>query len=530
MIIRKYLVDNINEALFRIKHELGDDAYIISQRMVRQPGVKGFFSGKKLEVTVGLMNRESALENKYITNEAKAGVLNSASDYSNKEIENIQSVGEVSKQINGNYVQNAYTKQDNSQSMSYYNKLFEEKQKIFNPEAQNSLSNRMSEEIQNPYKPNMDRISKEGLPIENNNNVQSSIMDLNSSAINQQIFRNSFGENKVNNDGQKFSEMMGNNSQTFKPSNENTLAIKQEEGLAIVNQIENSIFKQYELQNQNTENLKQEIKEIKNIVKGIANGSNGVSFNCLDEILIEQDICKELYDQIKSNCTLTPEELMDKNAVRKYLRGVFSNIIKIDNSDNYSKLIAVGPTGSGKTTTVAKLAGMLSLNLNKKVGLVTIDTFRVGAVEQLKMYADIMNIPYKSVTTLNDIKIVFESMRSCDVVLIDTVGRSNKNIIQLNELNMFIQSIPSDQISLVVSAGMKQQDIDLFINSFKGIKFRNVIVTKLDETNSFGVFANICYKTALPISFVTIGQEVPLDIKKTDKKEILDMILGEEDM
>ena len=212
------------------------------------------------------------------------------------------------------------------------------------------------------------------------------------------------------------------------------------------------------------------------------------------------------------------------------MRDVFSNIIKIYENDVSNKFVVVGPTGSGKTTTVAKLAGMLSLNLNKRVGMVTIDTFRVGAVEQLKMYADIMNIPYKSVMTLNDIRSVFDDMKACDVILVDTIGRGNKNIIQLNELSMFVQSIQSNDVSLVVSAGMKEQDVDLFINSFKGIKFTNVIVTKLDETNSFGMLVNICYKTSIPISFLTIGQDVPLDIKKANKNEILDMILGEEEL
>ena len=121
-------------------------------------------------------------------------------------------------------------------------------------------------------------------------------------------------------------------------------------------------------------------------------------------------------------------------------------------------------------------------------------------------------------------------MKACDVILVDTIGRGNKNIIQLNELSMFVQSIQSNDVSLVVSAGMKEQDVDLFINSFKGIKFTNVIVTKLDETNSFGMLVNICYKTSIPISFLTIGQDVPLDIKKANKNEILDMILGEEEL
>ena len=296
-----------------------------------------------------------------------------------------------------------------------------------------------------------------------------------------------------------------------------------------VNQVDKFNIPKPEIQNENSQELKKELQEIKDIVKGLVNNSTS-SINCLDEILHKHDICKELCEEIKSNCTLTSEELRNEKIVKKYLRYVFSNIIKIYENDVSNKFVVVGPTGSGKTTTVAKLAGMLSLNLNKRVGMVTIDTFRVGAVEQLKMYADIMNIPYKSVMTLNDIRSVFDDMKACDVILVDTIGRGNKNIIQLNELSMFVQSIQSNDVSLVVSAGMKEQDVDLFINSFKGIKFTNVIVTKLDETNSFGMLVNICYKTSIPISFLTIGQDVPLDIKKANKNEILDMILGEEEL
>ena len=95
------------------------------------------------------------------------------------------------------------------------------------------------------------------------------------------------------------------------------------------------------------------------------------------------------------------------------------------------------------------------------------------------MYADIMNVPYKYVTTLDDIRTVFDYMKSCEVILVDTIGRSNKNIIHLNELNMFVQSIQSDEVTLVVSAGMKQQDLNGFINSFKGIKFKKCYCYKI---------------------------------------------------
>ena len=499
MIIRKYLVDNINEALFRIKHELGDDAYIISQKMVREPGVKGFFSNKKLEVTVGLINKENLSENKYLPNEeVQGGVLSSSVNQPQADLNNsILSNNDVKQQFLGSYAQNSYSQNDKSKSMSYYNKLFEEKQKMFN-NFNNESFNQNYQDLSKEAVPNQNNFPIETLRREGQNRNSSSIIDLN---------LDQFSNRLVN----KYPDDLNENSN-------------------YVNQVDKFNIPKPEIQNENSQELKKELQEIKDIVKGLVNNNSASPLNCLDEILHKHDICKELCEEIKSNCTLTSEELRNEKIVKKYLRDVFSNIIKIYENDVSNKFVVVGPTGSGKTTTVAKLAGMLSLNLNKRVGMVTIDTFRVGAVEQLKMYADIMNIPYKSVMTLNDIRSVFDDMKACDVILVDTIGRGNKNIIQLNELSMFVQSIQSNDVSLVVSAGMKEQDVDLFINSFKGIKFTNVIVTKLDETNSFGMLVNICYKTSIPISFLTIGQDVPLDIKKANKNEILDMILGEEEL
>lgn len=499
MIIRKYLVDNINEALFRIKHELGDDAYIISQKMVREPGVKGFFSNKKLEVTVGLINKENLSENKYLPNEeVQGGVLSSSVNQPQADLNNsILSNNDVKQQFLGSYAQNSYSQNDKSKSMSYYNKLFEEKQKMFN-NFNNESFNQNYQDLSKEAIPNQNNFQIENLRREGQNRNSSSIIDLN---------LDQFSNRLVN----KYPDDLNENSN-------------------YVNQVDKFNIPKPEIQNENSQELKKELQEIKDIVKGLVNNNSASPLNCLDEILHKHDICKELCEEIKSNCTLTSEELRNEKIVKKYLRDVFSNIIKIYENDVSNKFVVVGPTGSGKTTTVAKLAGMLSLNLNKRVGMVTIDTFRVGAVEQLKMYADIMNIPYKSVMTLNDIRSVFDDMKACDVILVDTIGRGNKNIIQLNELSMFVQSIQSNDVSLVVSAGMKEQDVDLFINSFKGIKFTNVIVTKLDETNSFGMLVNICYKTSIPISFLTIGQDVPLDIKKANKNEILDMILGEEEL
>ena len=515
MIIRKYLVDNINEALFRIKHELGDDAYIISQKMVRQPGVKGFFSNKKLEVTVGLINKEEQ-ESKYLANgNVSKESVNLSSINSNSQ--NVQqnfpqnnlnsgvfNLGDVVSQPQNDIYQSVYQQNDKSKSMSYYNKLFEEKQKMF------------------------DNLEKEQSPIINSNNVVSNKNDF-SKMVNTYLDKSQFKNSKVDNFNR--SSIIDLNleqpsEQYFQNNNFDKDKIYSKD------EILNKSLKSEEKTIESYDDLKKDIFEIKNMVTGLMNKNvnRQTDSTILDEILYRQGICRELCNEIKLNCMLSDEELKDVVAVKKYLRGIFSNIIRVSNEDLSNRIVVVGPTGSGKTTTVAKLAGMLNLNLGKKVGLVSIDTFRVGAVEQLKIYSEIMNIPYKFATCLNDMRTVFDDMKFCDVVLIDTIGRGNKNIIQLNELSMFVQSIQLNEVSLVVSAGMRYQDVDLFINSIKGIKFKNVIVTKVDETNSFGMFVNICYKNSLPISFVTMGQDVPVDIKKANKKEILDMILGEEEL
>ncbi len=464
MIIRKYLVDNINEALFRIKQELGDDAYIINQKMVKQPGVKGFFLNKKIEVTVGLANRNNLSNTNYPLNgsvEEKA--IKTYNDSQQITFQNLQS-NNLKQDLTDLKSQNFNLQSGNSSSMSYYNKLFEEKQRMFNNNFEEKQS--LNDDMNLLNNLNRFNISNDALK------VNDDVHNLNSENR----------KTEIGNEGFKIDESY---------------------------------------------DLKKDIEEIKGLLKTLSI-KNQKPWDCIDAILRKHNICQELSDEIKSKCVLTNEELMDESMVKSYLRDIFSDIVKVYDRDYFSKLVVVGPTGCGKTTTIAKLAGVFSLTLNRKVGLVNTDTVRIGSVEQLKMYADIMDIPYKYVMNLNDIRNVSKDMKDCDTILIDTVGRGHRNIIQLSELSMFVQSMECSDISLILSAGMKAQDMDIFLNSFKDIKFTNVIVTKLDETDSFGTLVNICYKTSLPISFITTGQEVPIDIRKANKSEILDMLLGEE--
>lgn len=173
----------------------------------------------------------------------------------------------------------------------------------------------------------------------------------------------------------------------------------------------------------------------------------------------------------------------------------------------------VGPTGVGKTTTIAKLAANFSLFEGKSVGLVTIDTYRIAAVEQLKTYAEILNLPVYVVYTVSEFKKALLKLEKMDLVLIDTAGRSQKNKQQIRELNQFFSGRRLHEIHLVLSINTKLEDMLEAAESFKELSFNRVIFTKLDETNNPQNMLDFLEKVQVPLSYLTTGQNVPEDIE-----------------
>ncbi len=177
------------------------------------------------------------------------------------------------------------------------------------------------------------------------------------------------------------------------------------------------------------------------------------------------------------------------------------------------RLMVVGATGVGKTTTLAKLAGELVLNRRKRVALVTIDTYRVGAHEQLKAYADLLDVPLEVAATPAQLGRLLERYAACDHILIDTAGRSPADTARVHELKGFCRSAPGISVMLATAATAGRAEFAAVVERFSILPLEHVVVTKLDECVAPGRLYGSLRRHRLPVRFVTTGQEVPQDIQ-----------------
>jgi flagellar biosynthesis protein FlhF len=193
------------------------------------------------------------------------------------------------------------------------------------------------------------------------------------------------------------------------------------------------------------------------------------------------------------------------------------------------KVIAlVGATGVGKTTTIAKLAANFRLRSGIKMGLVTVDTFRVAAVEQLRTYAEIIELPMKVVTNPLEMRRALDELAGLDLVLIDTAGRSPKDDLQIQELKSLLAEAHVDEVHLVLSLTSNPRMLELSAAKFATAGTTAMILTKLDEASGMGALLSVARRIDLPISYLTAGQAVPDDIEPAHPRRIARLILGQE--
>ena len=251
----------------------------------------------------------------------------------------------------------------------------------------------------------------------------------------------------------------------------------------------------------------------------------------LAQELVQSGISTDLIRRILDTLDTLPAEDGGQN-LKSRLGTTFSKLIKFAGTlklrKNTPRIIAlVGPTGVGKTTTTAKLAAMYALNRGNKVALITMDIFRVGAVEQLKTYSRIMGIPLEVASTPKELEKAVEKHSACDLIFIDTAGRSHKDKEKLDEMRNFFDNKIPIEVYLCLSATTKDRELEEILNRFRMFQVSKVVFTKIDETENFGNMVNLLMKDNLQVAYFTTGQRVPEDIEVATSAKLAEMILRE---
>jgi len=231
---------------------------------------------------------------------------------------------------------------------------------------------------------------------------------------------------------------------------------------------------------------------------------------------------------------MPPKMRHSSESVKRYFQVLLRKMVPVRHEREVPKgskklIMFVGPTGVGKTTTIAKLAARFSYIKEKrdKVGIITLDTYRIGAVEQLFQYAKMMRLPIEDVVDPNDFNSALRSLNHCNVILIDTVGSSQYDKDKLAKLNRFIQNSDYEiDVNLVLSAGSKLEDLKEIYQNFSFLNIDTLVFTKFDETKAFGTVFSLIYDIDRPVSYFSVGQEVPDDIVVANSDFLVECMLN----
>lgn len=446
MQIKKFIGNNVIEAMENVKKEFGENAVILKTKKVKSKGILGFFKKEKIEILAAMDSSPAKKQTKKIeknvsniANETKAfSNQNNYEKYNfekklNKQIENQKNSLEVEKDL--------FKDNFSNKERSY----------LIDSSSKSNFSNFNEKEVQR-----YDKIKENTFLKENKK---------------EKIVENE----KINEDIKELKELVNQMNKKIK--------IRFEENVDIQNDYKEYFFK-----------LKESGLKEKYIIEFIES---------LDEkICDEKDFYKKLYDYFK-------------NYVKKF---------DLDEKIN----IFIGTTGVGKTTTLAKIASKIVLEKDKRVGFLTLDTYRIAAVDQLRTYAEILNSPIEVAYDDLDVYDAIKRLENRDFVFIDTAGRSHNNQQHMEELENFMNQIKDikKNVFLVLSANQTNYDADKIIEKYSFLKDYNVIVTKIDETDKLGGILNILKESN--ISYITHGQNVPDDIEEFDLEEVLNKILLKE--
>ncbi|WP_208592520.1 flagellar biosynthesis protein FlhF [Gracilibacillus suaedae] len=285
----------------------------------------------------------------------------------------------------------------------------------------------------------------------------------------------------------------------------------------------------------NQEEVLKELREMKQWMQ--KNATNDMTFKLPYQVvydhLIKQEVDETIaYELIESIQTRFDNEEVAESKVWDQLS--FEIKHRIANKGTFGGEIfdkqfihLVGPTGVGKTTTIAKLAAHCVLNLQKKVAFITTDTYRIAAIEQLKTYSKILDVPIEIAYNLDDYQKAKQKFQEYDYVFVDTAGRNFRDEKYIKELGKIVDLNHEVNTYLVLSLTTRAKDLEEIYQQFNNIPMKQLILTKKDETTTYGPVLNLCLKYQIGIAYITNGQDVPDDIEESSIDQIAKLIVGD---
>lgn len=287
-----------------------------------------------------------------------------------------------------------------------------------------------------------------------------------------------------------------------------------------------------------TDQVKKELKEIREMVREMQEGGMHrhwpdlppafqKAYQKLQGYDVAEDIARALIHRWKSHYpNYTSGQKVDVKLLESFISEMLIPAGPIRPAKSEPTVVMmVGPTGVGKTTTVAKLAALHKIQKQAKVALITIDTYRIAAVEQLRTYADLIGVPLQVVSDPSELKSTVASLSDRDLILVDSAGRSPRNQEKMVELKAFVEAAGADELHLVLSVSVSPAVMKDTLERYRDFPVGKLLLTKLDEAVNYGVILSIIARMQKPIGYLTTGQEVPDDIEVATTERLSRLIL-----
>lgn len=280
-----------------------------------------------------------------------------------------------------------------------------------------------------------------------------------------------------------------------------------------------------------TEGLEEEIRELKELCWALVNRSSGragMVFSRIESEMVRSGIDPHLSRKIVMNAfkAVSRKKASDLDYIRSFIRKNMRRRITVaDPLSSGGVLALIGPSGVGKTTTIAKLAANEALKKKRTVALLSMDTYRIGAAEQLKRYGRIMGLPVEVAGTGRELAEQIKAHSDKDLVLVDTAGKNHDDHVHMNELSRLADLAPSVRFNLVLSSQSRDEALYDAVRGFGSVPLDSLTFTKLDEGRNHGPVVNASVLAGRPVAFLTNGQRVPEDIERATEDRLINILM-----